>query len=134
MMSVQIGHCPQLLLLLLTIVYCRRKSGETRDVQEMNSISRRRREDVVVVVNGLLCGVHAILYVGSILCGPERGGGGDSNGNAGASVCLVDGQTSRCGAIQKRQEHRKADETEANGDRTGWDGTMTELDDLLTKM
>lgn len=99
----------------------------------MNSISRRRREDVVVV-NGLLCEVHAILYVGSILCGPERGGG-DSNGNAGASVvCLLVGQISRCGAIQKRQEHRKADETEANnGDRTGWDGT-TELDDLLTKM
>lgn len=96
-------------------------------------------EDVVVVflVNGLLCGVHAILYVGSILCGPERGGGGDSNGNAGASVvCLLVGQISRCGAIQKqRQEHRKADETEANnGDRTGWDGTMTEQDDLLTKM
>lgn len=103
----------------------------------MNSISRRRRDDVVVVVvNGLLCGVHAILYVGSILCGPERGGG-DSNGNAGASVvCLLVGQISRCGAIQKqRQEHRKADETEANnGDRTGWDGTMTEQDDLLTKM
>lgn len=99
----------------------------------MNSISRRRRREDVVVVNGLLCGVHAILYVGSILCGPERGGG-DSNGNAGASVCLVDGQISRCGAIQKRQEHRKADETEANnGDRTGWDET-TEQDDLLTKM